>query len=134
MFADLTKGSGRSENALMKYIKALDVRYSIMAAVGDSLVKATTQTEVTEASALAEAVLAVRTDLDGAVGETQMAVIEAARRSKGYFGACDSHGELADGTKCVRVLSADGGQQFWAQPWNAGKFAPASPQGSISSP
>lgn len=131
MFADLTKESGRNENALTKYIKALDVRYAILSAVGDSLVKATTQDEVTEASAAANAVLGVRTELDRAVGATQMAIIDAARMAKVYFGACDSHGELADGTKCVRVKSADkagDSQPFWAQPWDAGRFDPAPSQ------
>lgn len=130
MFADLTKGSGRSDNALTKYIKALDARYAILAAVGDSLVKATTEAEVTEASAVAEAVLGVRTDLDRAIGTTQMAIIDAARMSKSYFGACDSRGELADGTKCVKVRMEDGVQQFWAQPWDAGRFDAVLPQGS----
>ncbi|MCV9964387.1 hypothetical protein OIU34_21090 [Pararhizobium sp. BT-229] len=132
MFADLTKESGRNDNALTKYIKALDVRYAILSAVGDSLVKATTQDEVTEASAAANAVLDVRTELDRAVGATQMAIIDAARMTKGYFGACDSRGELADGTKCVRVkdkaAEAHDSHPFWAQPWDAGRFVPAPSQ------
>ncbi len=130
MFADLTKGSGRSDNALTKYIKALDARYAILSAVGNSLVQATTEAEVAEASAIAEAVLGVRTDLDRAIGATQMAIIDAARMSKSYFGACDNRGELADGTKCVKVKAEDGVQQFWAQPWDAGRFAEVPSQGS----
>jgi hypothetical protein len=122
MFADLTKGSGRIDNALTKYIKALDARYAILASVGDSLVKATTEAEVIEASAIAIAVLGVRTDLDRAIGATQMAIIDAARLEKSYFGACNAHGVLADGTKCVKVTDGDGTQQFWAQPWDAGRF------------
>ncbi|WP_222044717.1 hypothetical protein [Rhizobium laguerreae] len=129
MFADLTKETGGEENALTKYIKALDVRYAILAAIGDGLVRATTEAEVTEATAAAEAVLGVRTDLDRVIGATQMAIIDAARRSNGYFGACDSHGQLADGTKCVRVNGDTKGEgradSFWAQPWDVGRFAAA---------
>ncbi|MCS4088691.1 hypothetical protein [Rhizobium sp. BK176] len=127
MFADLTKESRGEDNPLTKYIMALDVRYAILSAVGDGLVRATTPEEVTEATAAADAVLAVRTDLDRVIGTTQMAIIDAARASKGYFGACDSRGQLADGTKCVRVSAENGGeagkQSFWAQPWDAARFA-----------
>jgi hypothetical protein len=127
MFADLTKDSRGEDNALTKYIKALDVRYEVLAALGDSLVKATTPEEVTEATAAAAAVLSVRTDLDRVIGTTQMAIIDAARSSNGYFGACDSRGQLADGTKCVRVSVEKGGEtgedSFWAQPWDASRFA-----------
>jgi hypothetical protein len=129
MLADLTKESRGEGNAMTKYIRALDVRYAILSAVGDSLVKATTQEEVSEATAAADAVLAVHTDLDRAISTTQMAIIDAARLSNGYFGACDSHGQLADGTKCVMVstdnASETGKVTFWAQPWDAGRFEAA---------
>jgi hypothetical protein len=134
MFADLTKESRGEDNALTKYIKALDVRYAILAAVGDGLVRARTHEEVTEATAAADAVLSVRTDLDRVISSTQMAIIDAARVSKGYFGACDSRGQLADGTKCVRVSGDKGGEtgtdSFWAQPWDAGRFATAPSENS----
>lgn len=134
MFADLTKESRGEDNALTKYIKALDVRYAVMAAVGDSLVRATTPEEVTESTAAADAILSVRTDLDRVISTTQIAIIDAARLSHGYFGACDSRGQLADGTKCVRVSPDKGSEtskgSFWAQPWDAGRFAAAPPENS----
>src|SRR5690606_28390100 len=64
MFAELNKGAGRNETALSKYIRALDIRYAVLSAVGNSLVNATTPSEAEEASAIALAILAVKTDLD----------------------------------------------------------------------
>ena len=126
MFADLTKGSGRAQTALTKYIRALDVRFAILSAVGNGLVKATTEAEIDESEAVARAVLSIRTDLDRAIDATQMAVIDSARTSGGYFGACDNRGELADGTKCVMasegVTSEGEPKQFWVQPWDAERF------------
>nr|WP_250808578.1 hypothetical protein [Neorhizobium tomejilense] len=123
MFSDLT-GGGRRDTALTKYVRALDVRYSILSTLGDSLLKATTPDEAAEANAAAEAILAIRTDLDRAISVTQMAIIDSARLSKSYFGACNAKGELVDGTKCVRAEKETDGTltQFWVQPWDADRF------------
>ncbi len=120
MFAELNKGAGRNETALSKYIRALDIRYAVLSAVGNSLVNATTPSEAEEASAIALAILGVKTDLDRAILQTQMAIVDSFRRSGQYFNACGQQGKLADGTKCDMIDSADGGEthSFWAHPWD----------------
>lgn len=63
-------------------VKALDTRFAILSAVGDRLVKATTTDEVAEASAAAQALLALRTELDRKVSDTQQYLIGEALRAR----------------------------------------------------
>jgi hypothetical protein len=103
MFVGLAKRDTKAESVLTKYIKALDVRFAILSAVGDSLLKATTQEEVTEATLAAQTLLGVRSELDRAIGATQMAIIDAARPSDVSVRGCANNTEAAEGAKCGRI-------------------------------
>jgi hypothetical protein len=123
MFSELTAPGNRS-SAYTKFIRALDVRYALLSAVGESLLRATTREEIAEGNAAAEAILAIRTDLDRAVSATQMAIIDNARQANGYLGGCNDRGELVDGTDCTRAQTDIDGEikTFWVQPWDSERF------------
>jgi hypothetical protein len=111
MLVDLSKGVEGEGNVFTSHIKALDVRYAILSAVGNSLLKATTPQEVQEASAIALAIIAIKTDLDAAVLATQMQIMNATRMSNGYTSACSGNRILTVEEKCEQPVISDQSMQ-----------------------